>query len=394
MMDSPSNTFSDFDIQMMTRAMSLARQGEFSTKPNPAVGCVITKDNRIIAEGWHQRAGEPHAERVALAAAQESVEGATVYVTLEPCSHHGKTPPCADALVEAKVGRVVVAMEDPNPLVAGQGLARLGAAGIDVQSGLLEAEAEALNAGFAHAMRCNLPYVRLKMANSLDGHTAMANGESQWITGAAARHEVHRMRAKSGALVTGIGTVLADDPSMTVRLPEAELQTMNLSEAESHPIRVVLDAHLSMPVDAKMLSQPGRTILMTSRETAEDHPELVELLANAGAEIVAVEADGDKLDILSVLEYLYQEEQVFDVLVEAGAIVAGAFLQSGYVNELHVFMAPCLMGHEAKPMFFLPGLVEMSDKMPFQYQSVQTVGDDLHLVLKPVSGAATLATSF
>jgi diaminohydroxyphosphoribosylaminopyrimidine deaminase/5-amino-6-(5-phosphoribosylamino)uracil reductase len=202
------------------------------------------------------------------------------------------------------------------------------------------------------------------------------------------------MRAKSGALVTGIGTILADDPSMTVRLPEAELQTMNLSEAESHPVRVVLDAHLSIPVDAKMLSQPGRTILMTSRETAEDHPELVELLANAGAEIVAVEADGDKLDILSVLEYLYQEEQVFDVLVEAGAIVAGAFLQSGYVNELHVFMAPCLMGHEAKPMFFLPGLVEMSDKMPFQYQSVQTVGDDLHLVLKPVSDAITLATSF
>lgn len=379
-----SNTaFSDFDIQMMQRAIDLARKGLYSTKPNPAVGCVITQQEEIIAEGWHQKAGEPHAERVALANAVESVKGATVYVTLEPCSHHGKTPPCADALVESGVARVVIAMQDPNPLVAGNGIKRLEQAGIVVDSGILSEEAAALNKGFVSAMKSNRPFVRLKVANSLDGRTAMANGESQWITGPEARHQVHLMRAQHGAIVTGVGTVLADDPSLNVRLPEDVLAELGLTAENCHPLRVVLDANLSTPLEAKMLSLPGRTLLMTSKETANQSLDLIERFYQKGAEVIAVESDGDKLDITSVLSYLVENEKIYDVMVEAGAIVAGAFIQAGMVNELHVFTAPILMGEMAKPMFVLPGLAEMVDKKVFAYQSVQALGEDLYLVLVP-----------
>lgn len=376
-------TFSDFDIEMMRHAIALAENGLYSTKPNPAVGCVITQEKRIIATGWHQKAGQPHAERVALAQAEESVEGATVYVTLEPCSHFGKTPPCADALVEAKVSRVVVAMQDPNPQVSGQGIERLRLAGIKVDVGLLKSEAEKLNEGFIYTMTKARPYVRLKIACSLDGRTAMSDGESQWITGDEARFEVHKMRARHGAVITGIGTVLADDPSLNVRLDEAVLKEMNLNEEGANPIRVVLDANLSVRLDAKMLSQTGRTLLMTSKQTAEQNPVLVEKIYQAGGEVVAVAAEEDRLDIESVLQYLYEVEQVRDVMVEAGAVVAGAFVESGFVNEIHAFMAPVLMGNHAKPMFALPSVQTMSDKVCFEFDSVKQVGKDLHLVLKP-----------
>ncbi len=375
------NGFSQQDIDYMSRAIELAKKGIYSTKPNPAVGCVIVNDGQVVGEGWHKMAGMPHAEREALAQAGELAKGATAYVTLEPCSHYGRTPPCADGLLEAGVARVVVAMQDPNPLVAGNGINKLQQAGVEVQVGLLETEARQINLGFIRKMETKLPFVRLKMASSLDGRTAMKNGESHWITGPESREEVHRMRAQAGALITGIGTVLADDPSLTVRLTDEQLAEMNLTQANCHPIRVVLDPNLSMPMDAKMLSLPGRTVSMTSKETAEQSPEVVEELYNKGAEVVAVSADEDRLDIESILSYLAQEEQINDVMVESGAIVAGAFMQSGFVNELHCFMAPSLMGHEAKPMFVLPGMESMQDKISLGIQSIDRFGDDVRMVL-------------
>ncbi len=371
------------DVFFMQKAIDLARKGLYSTKPNPAVGCVLVKDGIIAGEGWHQKAGQPHAERVALANAGEKAQGSTAYVTLEPCSHFGRTPPCADGLIEAKVARVVVAMRDPNPLVAGQGIQRIENAGIEVVVGVLEAEAKAINLGFIRKMEKQLPFVRLKMASSLDGRTAMNNGESHWITGEESRREVHKMRALSGALITGIGTVLADDPSLTVRLTDEELAALNLTQENCHPIRVVLDPNLSMPTDAKMLSLPGRTILMTSKETTDRAPELVEILHNQGIEMVAVSAQDDHLDIESILRYLAEVEDINDVMVESGAIVAGAFMQSGLVNELHSFIAPSLMGNAAKPMFVLPGIDSMEQKMNFQIQSMDRFGDDVRLILVP-----------
>lgn len=377
------SNFSEQDEIYMGKALALATRGIYSTKPNPAVGCVLVKDGHVIGEGWHRQAGLPHAEREALASVEDvnQLQGCTVYVTLEPCSHHGKTPPCADALVAAGVGRVVIAMQDPNPLVAGNGIKRLQENGIEVGVGLLQARAEQINKGFIYRMENKKPFVRLKMASSLDGRTAMQSGESQWITGPESRTEVHRMRAQAGALITGIGTVLADDPSLTVRLTDEQLQQMGLTQENCHPIRVVLDPNLSTPADAKMLSAPGRTILMTSKRSAERNEGVITELYRAGAEIVAVAADDDKLDIESILAYLAQEEQVNDVMVESGAIVAGAFMQSGYVNELHCFMAPTLMGDQAKPMFMLAGMETMSDKLSYQIQSVDRFGEDVRMVM-------------
>jgi diaminohydroxyphosphoribosylaminopyrimidine deaminase/5-amino-6-(5-phosphoribosylamino)uracil reductase len=368
----------------MQRAIELARQGIYSTKPNPAVGCVLVKDGKVVGEGWHQQAGLPHAERVALAEAGAQAFGATAYVTLEPCSHTGRTPPCADGLVEAGVVKVVVAMQDPNPLVAGKGIYKLTQANIETQIGLLEDQAKVLNPGFIRKMQHNLPFVRLKMASSLDGRTAMADGESQWITGEAARIEVHKMRARSGALVTGIGTVLADDPSLTVRLPAEVLTELNLTPENCHPLRVVLDPHLSMPLDAKMLALSGRTIIMTSRDAVEANPEWVDMFHAKQVELVTVASEEDRLDIRSILNYLAQEEQITDVMVESGAIVAGAFMESGLVNELYCFIAPSLLGNHAKPMFVLPSVEHMADKIQLQIDSVESFGDDVCIVSKPV----------
>ncbi|GKT12139.1 MAG: diaminohydroxyphosphoribosylaminopyrimidine deaminase/5-amino-6-(5-phosphoribosylamino)uracil reductase [Thiomicrorhabdus sp.] len=378
-----NNQFTNVDIDYMQRALVLAAKGQFSTKPNPAVGCILVKQGNVIGTGWHQKAGLPHAEREALIQAGGGAKGATAYVTLEPCSHHGRTPPCTDGLIDAGVSKVVVAMRDPNPLVSGNGIKLLEAAGIEVVVGLLEDSAKALNQGFIRKMENNLPFVRLKMASSLDGRTAMANGDSQWITGESARKEVHKMRAQCGALVTGIGTVLADDPSLTVRLAEDELSAMNLTAESCQPIRVVLDPFLSMPLDAKMLSLAGRTILMTSRDAVEANPELVEQFYRKNAEIVAVASENDRLDIESILNYLSSEEQVNDVLVESGAIVAGAFIESGLVNEVHSFIAPSLLGDQSKPMFVLPSIEVMADKIQLSVSSVEQFGDDVRLILKP-----------
>ncbi|WP_029407771.1 bifunctional diaminohydroxyphosphoribosylaminopyrimidine deaminase/5-amino-6-(5-phosphoribosylamino)uracil reductase RibD [Thiomicrorhabdus sp. Milos-T2] len=374
---------SSADLLYMQQAIDLAKKGLYSTKPNPAVGCVLVKDGVVVGEGWHQKAGQPHAERVALANAGDKAKGATAYVTLEPCSHFGRTPPCADGLIEAQVSRVVVAMQDPNPMVSGQGIERIRKAGIEVLVGVLEAEAKQINLGFIRKMEKQLPFVRLKMASSLDGRTAMENGESYWITGEESRLEVHRMRARCGALITGIGTVLADNPSLTVRLTDNELAKLNLNQDNCHPIRVVLDPHLSMPLDAKMLSLPGRTILMTSLETVERSSEIVDAIHAKGVEIVAVSAENDRLDIESILRYLAEAEQINDVMVESGAIVAGAFILSGLVNEIHSFIAPSLMGNMAKPMFVLPGLETMDDKINLSIQSMDRFGEDARIILVP-----------
>ena len=371
----------DQDQRWMQRAFELAQKGCYSTRPNPAVGCVIIKDGQLVGEGWHQKAGEPHAEVLALRQAAEQAQGATVYVTLEPCSHFGKTPPCADALVAAGVARVVIAMEDPNPQVCGRGIKRLQSAGIEVKlTEPQEPQANELNQGFIKFMQTQRPFVRLKLASSVDGRTAMASGESIWITGEPAREAVHKLRARHGAIVTGIGTVLADDPSFNVRLPDAIKAELGLTDLLCHPIRVVLDPNLSMPLDAKMLTLPGRTLLMTSQATVEANATLVENLLATGLEIVAVQAEEDRLDLESVLDYLAKEEQVSDVMVESGASVAGGFIEAGLVDELHWFVAPHLMGHQGKPLLILPGLVTMQDRIPLKAKSVEQVGEDWHFV--------------
>ena len=368
------------DHQWMQKALALAEQGRYSTRPNPAVGCVIVKDGRLIAEGWHVKAGEPHAEVLALAQADKEAKGATAYVTLEPCSHFGKTPPCANALVASGVSRVVIAMQDPNPLVAGKGIEILKQAGIVVDVGIEQEQAQALNKGFIKRMKIQRPVVRVKLASSVDGKTAMASGESVWITGNEARQSVHLMRAQHGAIVTGIGTVLADDPQLNARLPIEVMTENGLTPELCHPIRVVLDPNLSMPLDAKMLSLPGKTLLMTSSLAVEQNRKYADQLIEQGAEIVAVQSDEERLDLQSVLEYLAQEEQVNDVMVESGAIVAGAFIEAGLVDELHWYLAPHLMGHQGKPLVMLPSLHTMQDRIELITQSVQPLGRDFHFV--------------
>ncbi len=354
------------DHELMGRALRLAERGLYGTDPNPRVGCVVARGGAVVGEGWHARAGEPHAEIHALREAGERARGATVYVTLEPCAHHGRTPPCADALIGAGVARVVAAMEDPNPRVAGQGLARLAAAGIGVEAGVLAQQVEALNPGFVMRMRQGRPFVRAKLAMSLDGRTAMASGESQWITGEAARADVHRLRARSSAILTGIGTVLADDPSLTVRLDEPAPP-----EGWRQPLRVVLDPNLSTPPEARMLSLPGRTLLAT----AVREPTVAEPLRAAGAEVLQVPGRAGALDLHALLERLGGEE-VNEALLETGATLSGAMLRAGLIDELVVYVAPHLMGDGARGLFHLPGLESMVQRVELQIDEVRAVGED------------------
>ncbi len=350
----------------MARALRLAERGLYTTDPNPRVGCVIVRDGEIVGEGWHARAGGPHAEVVALEAAGERARGATVYVTLEPCAHHGRTPPCADALVAAGVGLVIAAMIDPNPEVAGGGLNRLREAGIETAHGLLEAQARALNPGFIKRMETGRPWVRCKLAMSLDGRTALASGESKWITGDAARQDVHRLRARSSAIVTGVGTVLADDPALTARLAEGE--------AERQPLRVVVDTHLSLPLEAKLLKQPGRTLIMTC---SDDEDAAAALEAN-GAEVVRLPLCSDVVDMGAVLDIL-GEMAVNEVLLETGATLSGAVLQAGLLDEIVIYMAPLLMGHDARPLFRLPGIDTMAERIELELLDQRMVGRDMRL---------------
>ena len=352
---------------MMARALRLARRSVSLARPNPAVGCVLVRDGSVIGEGRTQAAGGNHAEIDALSQVQDA-RGATAYVTLEPCSHSGRTGPCADALVAAGVSAVHAAMLDPNPEVAGKGMAKLEAAGIVASCGLLAAQAEQVNAGFYQRMRTGRPRVRVKLATSLDGRTAMASGESQWITGAAARSDVQKLRAQSGAIVTGIGTVLHDDPALTVRDGTLDIP--------SQPLRVILDSRLRTPVDASILDQPGHTLVVHG-SSAPVSPEL----AASRAELLALSTSEHGIDLPALLETLAQR-QCNDILVECGARLAGAFVEQRLADELVVYMAPTMLGSDARPLLALP-LSAMDEQVRFNVQDVRAVGDDWRWILLP-----------
>lgn len=356
----------------MARALRLARRGLCTTDPNPRVGCVLVRDGEIVGEGWHERAGGPHAEVHALAQAGERARGATAYVTLEPCCHHGRTPPCTDALVAAGVARVVAAMVDPNPKVGGEGLARLAAAGIAVESGLMQAEAEALNPGFIMHMRHGRPFVRCKLAMSLDGRTAMANGESKWITSEAARHDVHHLRARSSAIMTGVGTVLADDPMLTVRLD---------GEGVRQPLRVVLDTHLRTPPQARLLDAPGRVLIVTASRNQVLH----DRLARDNVTVVTLSEYDDSIDLPALMRHLAAQE-INEVLLEAGATLNGAMLRAGLIDELIIYMAPHLMGDAARGLFHLPELVSMDQRIKLEILDIRAVGKDWRITAKVAGG--------
>jgi diaminohydroxyphosphoribosylaminopyrimidine deaminase/5-amino-6-(5-phosphoribosylamino)uracil reductase len=368
--------FSQDDHHHMTRALELARRGLYSTPPNPSVGCVIARWGQAVGEGHHERAGELHAEVVALRDAGHAARGATAYVTLEPCSHHGRTPPCTDALVVAGVRRVVAAMRDPNPHVSGGGLERLASAGIETAHGLLETEALEMNRGFVRRMRSGRPWVTLKLGASLDGRTALADGTSKWITGEKARADVQRLRARASAILTGSGTVRADDPMLTVRDPDIEMRGRR-------PLRVVLDTELRTPPSAQVLCFAGSTLLLT-RDT--DSP-AAEPLRAAGATVESVACGPRGLDLDAVLNRLGALE-CNEVLVEAGPTLAGEFVRSGFVDEIVVYMAPVVLGPSARGLFNLPQLERMCDRCEFEWRDVQRVGDDLRLTLRPKKGRA------
>jgi diaminohydroxyphosphoribosylaminopyrimidine deaminase/5-amino-6-(5-phosphoribosylamino)uracil reductase len=337
----------------------------------------LVKDGEIVGEGYHRRAGELHAERNALADAGEAAWGAVAYVTLEPCCHQGRTPPCTEGLIEAGVKRVVAAMSDPNPKVSGKGFEQLKQAGIEVVTGVMEAQAAALNPGFIKRMSQGLPYVRCKMAMSLDGRTAMANGESQWITSAESRLDVHKLRATSNAIITGVGTMLADDPSMNVRISHSELGIDEDLQIPA-PVRVVLDPQLQTPATAKMLSLPGQTLVACS----DENPTHGIALEAAGAQVVTLPTGEHGLDLREVLHYLASQE-INEVLLESGATLAGAMLEQGLVDELIIYQAPHLMGDSARALFKLPGIQQMSQRLSLDISDVRQIGPDIRITAKP-----------
>ncbi|SFX76582.1 MULTISPECIES: bifunctional diaminohydroxyphosphoribosylaminopyrimidine deaminase/5-amino-6-(5-phosphoribosylamino)uracil reductase RibD [unclassified Pseudomonas] len=362
------------DAQYMARALELARRGHYTTHPNPRVGCVIVRDGQIVGEGWHVRAGEPHAEVHALRAAGELARGATAYVTLEPCSHHGRTPPCADALVNAGVARVVAAMQDPNPEVAGRGLQRLAQAGIATQSGVLEGEARKLNEGFLKRMEHGLPFVRVKLAMSLDGRTAMQSGESQWITGPAARSAVQRLRAQASVVLTGADTVLVDNARLTVRADELGLDAQQTALVMSRPpLRVLVDGRLRVPLDAPFF-KAGPALVATCMAVEEQY-------AN-GPECIIVAGDDGQVDLHRLLKAL-AARGVNEVLVEAGPRLAGAFARQGLVDEFQIFIAGKFLGSSARPLLDWP-LAQMKDAAELKITEIRAVGDDWRVIAIPV----------
>ncbi len=355
------------DAFYMAKALHLAAKGRYTTAPNPRVGCVLVKDDVIIGEGYHVQAGLGHAEVVALSNTLDA-KGATAYVTLEPCSHQGRTPPCCDVLIKAGISRVVVAMQDPNPLVSGRGLEKLKSSGIEVCCGVLQEDALALNRGFIKRMTLNLPFVRSKLAMSLDGRTAMASRESQWITGTEARADVQRLRAESSAILTGINTVLADDPALNARVDDDVLQ----------PVRVVLDTHLNTPVTAKMAKLPGRSLILTC---AQDQKKQY-LLQQAGFEVYQLPEKNGQVDLSAVMNFL-AGQQINELLIEAGSVLNGALLDEGLVDEYVIYMAPCILGDQGRGLFVLPGLQLMADKKQLKLLDVRQVGSDLKLTYTP-----------
>ncbi len=367
---------SSFDTRMMARALQQARRGQYSAMPNPHVGCVLAREGHVIGEGFTCPAGGNHAEIEALRAAGDAF-GATAYVTLEPCSHHGKTGPCADALVQAGVTRVVIAMSDPNPLVAGRGLEILRAAGIAVEHGLLESEARRLIPGFIARMTRGRGRVRAKLAMSLDGRTAMASGESQWITGPAARQDVQRLRAMSCAIVTGVNTVLADDCALTVRTDELGLSRAATRLAGTRqPLRVVMDSRLQTPGAARVLSSDAPTLLC--HDVTMEVPAAV---IASGARRLALPRTAHGLDLDSLMTYL-AAQQCNEILVESGPRLAGALMQAGLVDELIIYMAPALLGDSARPLLELP-LAYMADKISLTFTDVRKVGTDWRFTAIP-----------
>lgn len=356
------------DADYMARALRLARNGLYTTDPNPRVGCVLVKNQQIIGEGWHERAGFAHAEVNALNNASADPHGCTAYITLEPCSHYGKTPPCCLALIEAGVSRVVVAMQDPNPLIAGRGITALKNAGITIDCGVLEADARTLNRGFIQRMTTGKPFVTSKLAMSLDGRTALANGQSQWITSSEARQDVQCLRAQSSVIVTGINTVLADNPFLNVRLSAISIL---------QPIRVVLDSQLQMPVNSKMAHCEGETWLLTCNNDLAKQ----QLLINAGFNVFVLPEINNRLDLNAVIEFL-GSQQINNVLIEAGAILNGALLAEDLIDEYIIYIAPCVLGDEGRGLFTLPSALQtMNDKKLLHLKQTRQVGGDLRLTL-------------
>ncbi|MDH4152070.1 MAG: bifunctional diaminohydroxyphosphoribosylaminopyrimidine deaminase/5-amino-6-(5-phosphoribosylamino)uracil reductase RibD [Betaproteobacteria bacterium] len=353
------------DQRHMARALELAARGLFTTTPNPRVGCVVVKDGVVAGEGWHEKAGESHAEPMALQAADGKAAGATVYVTLEPCAHHGRTPPCVDALLAAKPARVVAAIADPNPDTAGKGLEKLRAAGITVDVGLMDAEARELNIGFFARMTRGTPWVRMKVAASLDGRTALADGQSQWITGDAARKDGHAWRARACAVLTGVGTVKSDDPQLNVRDVETTRQ----------PLRVVVDSRLQTPLNARVL-RPGTLFAAAG----VDAPRSVALRAR-GAEVVVLPNHDGKVELPDLLQELARRG-CNEIHVEAGHKLNGSLLQAGLVDELLIYMAPCILGDTAQGMFHLPPLAKLADRCNVRITDVQQIGADLRVLAR------------
>jgi diaminohydroxyphosphoribosylaminopyrimidine deaminase/5-amino-6-(5-phosphoribosylamino)uracil reductase len=359
-------TFSAVDHAMMARALRLAERGRYTTRPNPVVGCVLARGDDVVGEGFHQRAGGPHAEVFALREAGERAVGATAYVTLEPCAHTGRTGPCADALIEARVARVVAAMRDPFPKVDGAGFEALRAAGIAVESGLMEAQARELNRGFLSRVERGRPWLRVKLASSLDGRTALANGESKWISGPASRMDVQRWRARSDALLTGAGTVLADDPHLTVRLGDD-------TDFEP-PLRVVLDPGLATIHRGHVREGDAPTLYL--------HAPDARVPRGVDAQMASAPVAGGRFDLPAVLRLL-AERGVGEVQVEAGATLAGAFIAAGLVDELLLYIAPVLLGAEARPLFDGLGIADMAARHRLEIVETRRLGDDLRVLLRP-----------
>jgi diaminohydroxyphosphoribosylaminopyrimidine deaminase / 5-amino-6-(5-phosphoribosylamino)uracil reductase len=358
--------FTPEDHAFMSRALALTERGRDTATPNPNVGCVIARDGRIIGEGWHERAGDPHAEARALAACREPVTGATVYVTLEPCSHQGRTGPCTEKLIEARVARVVAAVQDPYPEVNGRGLARLREAGIRVDVGLMAAEAEEAHIGFLHRVRHGRPWMRLKAAASLDGKIALANGQSRWITGEEARRDVHALRARSSAMLTGIGTVLRDDPELTVRHVPCQRQ----------PKRVLIDSRLDLPLDAKLLAGEPPIVLTVSDDAARRAA-----LEAKGAEVVKVPAQGAKTDLAAVAQWL-GSRGFNEVTVETGGKLMGSLLRAGVVDELVLYVAPLILGDAAQDLFVLPELTTLEGALRPRIVDVRAIGNDWRITAR------------
>ena len=359
--------FSSNDYAYMAYALRLAEKGLYSTTPNPRVGCVITNNGKIVGSGWHERAGQAHAEIVALNEAGEAAHGAIAYITLEPCSHYGRTPPCATALIDAGIAKAIIAMEDPNPLVSGRGCALLQQAGVAVQKGLLNAVAHALNAGFVSRMVHKKPWVRLKIAASLDGKTALKNGISQWITGDAARRDGHRWRAQSCAILTGIGTVKIDNPQLTVRSIHTSRQ----------PKKVIVDSRLSIPLDAQLLQGKEVLIFTTHAENARKKQALEKL----GVRIIVLSDSEGKVDLRKMMTVL-ADFGMNEILVEAGCSLNGALVEAGLVDEIIFYFAPHLIGNDAQGMLRLPELIDLQQKKALAIQDLRMIGKDIRVIAK------------